>query len=107
MQKLIEFLTRPFRPSPNHKTLRANGRQMPYLEITTTQQPNQPLLIGIHGYGADEMQMKTLVNLAIDIPHTYIAPRALEKHPTGGYRWFPIEVTNDGIGLMSRQLQMH
>ncbi|MEM8863495.1 MAG: alpha/beta fold hydrolase [Chloroflexota bacterium] len=77
--------------SAGEKMIRLNGRKMPYLEIKVADQPKMPLIIGIHGFGANEQQMQTLVNISPDFDHTYIAPRALHPHPTGGYMWFDIE----------------
>ena len=77
--------------SAGEKMMRLNGRKMPYLEIKVADSSKQPLIIGIHGFGANEQQMQTLVNISPDFDHTYIAPRALYPHPTGGYMWFDIE----------------
>lgn len=75
----------------NEKVLRANGQKVPYLEIRASDRPKQPLIIGVHGFGANESQMQTLVNISPKAEYTYIAPRAPHPHPTGGFMWFDIE----------------
>ncbi|MEM7126553.1 MAG: dienelactone hydrolase family protein [Chloroflexota bacterium] len=55
-----------------------------------------PLIIGLHGYGINEMQMKTLVNVQLNQPFIYLAPRAPYIHPTGGYAWFPVDSISNG-----------
>ena len=74
-----------------------NGHKMAYLEINHANTSGQPLIIGVHGYGASETQMRSLVNIELPFAHTYVAPRALQKHPTGGFMWFPIEGTSVGF----------
>ncbi|MEM7799081.1 MAG: alpha/beta fold hydrolase [Chloroflexota bacterium] len=90
----------------DEKRLDVEDRQVPYLEIGVADQPKQPLLIGVHGFGANETQMKTLVNIELDQPVTYIAPRGSYAHPTGGYAWFPIEVQDGHILLDPKRLEV-
>ncbi len=79
---------------PYEKVMAIDGRRMPYLEIDVAEGAGHPLLVGVHGLGASERQMKTLVNITLDVPFTYVAPRALHNHPTGGYSWFPVTFDN-------------
>ncbi len=64
-----------------------------------------PLLIGLHGYGSDQRQIDTLVNVQLNGPYIYIAPRAPHAHPTGGFAWFPIDTTNGQINFRVEELQ--
>ncbi|MEL6448378.1 MAG: thioredoxin domain-containing protein [Pseudomonadota bacterium] len=48
------------------------------------------LIIGLHGYGADERQMASLVNVAPSVPHAYVAIRGFETVGARGYGWFPV-----------------
>lgn len=44
------------------------------IQVPSAGAPHQkpPLLIGLHGYGIDERQMKTLVNVPLDQPFIYL-----------------------------------
>ena len=70
-------------------------RELQLAANISSQKP--PLLIGLHGYGSDERQMKTLVGVELDQPFIYLAPRAPYPHPTGGYAWFPINVNTGAV----------
>ena len=95
MANLLQRVARVFNGrSPNEKRLTINGEKLPYLEITVPEGKGLPLMVGIHGFGANETQMQTLVNIAPPEPHIYLSLRAFFKHPTGGYAWFPIEIDN-------------
>ncbi|MEM9292888.1 MAG: dienelactone hydrolase family protein [Acidobacteriota bacterium] len=48
------------------------------------------LLIGLHGYGMDESQIATLVDIQPDFDHVYLAPRGFHQLPDGSHAWFPI-----------------
>ncbi|MEM7336542.1 MAG: alpha/beta fold hydrolase [Chloroflexota bacterium] len=98
MTQILEKLGRFFNGrSAQDKTLKVNGERLPYLEINVPEEKGVPILIGIHGFGADESQMQTLVNIKLSQPYIYIALRGFYKHPTGGFAWFPIEVDAGNI----------
>lgn len=68
--------------------------------------PQSPmLLIGLHGYGMDEHQIKTLINLDLDFPHIYIALRGFFNLEDGGQAWFPIQLVNDHIQAKAKELR--
>ncbi|MEM7705288.1 MAG: dienelactone hydrolase family protein [Pseudomonadota bacterium] len=48
------------------------------------------LMVGLHGYGMDEQQITTLVNIEPSTPHTYVAIRGFEALEPRGYAWFPV-----------------
>ncbi|MEL6342988.1 MAG: alpha/beta fold hydrolase [Myxococcota bacterium] len=53
-------------------------------------------IVGLHGYGADERQIASLVPLSLDAPVRYLAPRAPHPIHGGGYGWFPIANPAEG-----------
>ena len=53
------------------------------------------LIVGLHGYGIDQSQMGTLVNVRPAIPHVYVAVRGRYEAPEGGFGWFAVGL-NDG-----------
>jgi len=78
----------------------ADGTPLPVKEIHVPPQAATeplPLLIGLHGYGSDERQINTLVNLHVEQPYVYLALRAWHHLHDGGYAWFPLTKTDTGI----------
>lgn len=55
------------------------------------------LIIGLHGYGHDERQLQTLVNVAPEASNTYISVRGFFRSEDGGYGWFPISAGETGL----------
>ncbi len=55
------------------------------------------LIIGLHGYGMDERQIASLVNIEPESPHIFVAVRGFEQLESGGFAWFPIEPGNGGV----------
>ena len=53
------------------------------------------LIVGLHGYGIDQSQMGTLVNIRPATPHIYVAVRGRYRAPEGGFGWFAVGL-NDG-----------
>lgn len=82
-------------PYLTHKNAAVVGSSDYFMEIERTQQPNQPLIIGLHGYGSDERQMESLVALDVSVPHTYITLRAYDELDAGGYGWYPVRFDKD------------
>jgi len=77
-----------------------DDRSVVYREIVlsrTQKHKKAPLIIGLHGHGSNENQMETLVGLDIAQPHNYLAIRGFHKLDEGGYTWFSISVTQNGI----------
>ena len=83
-------------------------------EITTIRAPSGPwivetihrahaphetplLIVGLHGYGIDQRQMATLVNVRPDLPNIYVALRGRYPAPEGGYGWFAVGLDGDRI----------
>ena len=62
------------------------------------------LVVGLHGYGIDQSQMGTLVNVRPNLPHVYVAVRGRHAAPEGGYGWFAVSVTNDRIAFDADEL---
>lgn len=55
------------------------------------------LIVALHGYGMDERQIETLVNIEPDIDHVLIAPRGPYVADGGGHAWVPIEFVNGAL----------
>lgn len=47
-----------------------------------------PVVVFLHGYGADELDLPGLMNYLPDFP--WVSPRAPEASQYGGFAWFPI-----------------
>ena len=47
-----------------------------------------PVVLFLHGYGADERDLPGLMNYLPDLP--WVSPRAPEQSQYGGFAWFPI-----------------
>ncbi len=63
----------------------------------STEASSRPaLIIGLHGYGADERQIETLVNVEPSVRHTYVALRAPLSLPDRGFGWFPLRASGSG-----------
>lgn len=67
----------------------------PYLEIHASEDASPVLLIGLHGFGSDETQIASLVDLEPPFPFVYLAPRGWYTLTDGGYAWFPLERSGD------------
>ncbi len=96
------------RTEPDVWVAQINGQPLHVREIrlaSDISEQKPPLIIGLHGYGIDEMQMKTLVNIQLDQPFVYLAPRAPHIHPTGGYAWFPINVMDGTFQVDSAEMR--
>ena len=50
------------------------------------------LIVGLHGYGMDERQMRTLVDVVPARAHRYVAVRGFRALDGGGHAWFPVTV---------------
>ena len=57
------------------------------------------LLIGLHGYGMDERQIATLLNIDPGTPHVYIAPRGFVELDSHSRAWFDIQFEGHGIAV--------
>ncbi|MCW1250271.1 alpha/beta hydrolase-fold protein [Acaricomes phytoseiuli] len=58
-----------------------------------------PLLVLLHGYGADE---NDLMDLAGELPPEFAVASVRASHRAGpGFAWFPLAVTQDGSGGMN------
>ncbi|WP_298975116.1 alpha/beta fold hydrolase [uncultured Roseobacter sp.] len=55
------------------------------------------LIVGLHGYGASEPQIATLLPVELDFPHVYVAVRAPLALEDGGYAWFRFAAEAGGI----------
>lgn len=55
------------------------------------------LIIGLHGYGQNERQMQSLVNVEPEASNTYISVRGFSSLDDGGYGWFPISAGETGL----------
>ncbi|MEO0586535.1 MAG: alpha/beta fold hydrolase [Planctomycetota bacterium] len=64
---------------------------------------NRPaLVIGLHGFGIDETQVATLMQLELSFDHTYLAPRGFFTLDDGTHGWFPIGVDDQGVAIDMR-----
>lgn len=57
------------------------------------------LLLGLHGYGMDESQIATLVDVEPDFDHVYLAPRGFHELADGSRAWFPIEAADGTVSV--------
>ncbi len=57
-----------------------------------------PLLIILHGYGADERDLMALAAY-FDPRLRVISMRAPFDLPQGGHAWFPLEFTDEGVKI--------
>lgn len=64
--------------------------------------PNAPLLLLLHGLGADEHDLMSLAP-ALDDGWTIVCARAPRALPWGGYSWFDIEFTEQGRWIDEQQ----
>jgi phospholipase/carboxylesterase len=51
-------------------------------------EPGQPVVVFLHGYGADERDLPSLMNFLPDLP--WVSLRAPQTSQYGGYAWYPI-----------------
>lgn len=75
------------------------GRSIGYDIICDDRAPSRPatLVVGLHGFGADEQQLRTLVPLeAVGSPILYVALRGSWTVVGAGFAWFPVEEGTDG-----------
>ena len=77
-----------------------NGTDVPVLVVAENRVGEQKpaLLIGLHGFGIDERQMATLVNVRPDGPYIYVAPRGFHELDDKSRGWFDVSV-RDGRPL--------
>ena len=92
---MLTTLKKFFQPKQPLPFFEAAGETFSYLEVRTSPEPSPVLLIGLHGFGSDEAQIATLVNLELPFPFVYLAPRAWYTLTDGGYTWFPLEISGD------------
>ncbi len=70
-----------------------------HLVKPTTEKEPAPLLLMLHGYGANEYDLIGLAD-ALDARFTVISARAPLSLGNGGYAWFPLEFTDEGIKVL-------
>ncbi|MEO1028746.1 MAG: DsbA family protein [Pseudomonadota bacterium] len=80
---------------PGNSTVRTTGQAKTTDDITfriISQNKNTgvkpALIVGLHGYGHDERQMQTLVNVTPGGDYIYVSIRGLLPLAEGGYGWF-------------------
>ena len=101
--KQFDRLEQLFQPAKALPSFEVAGETFPYLEMHTSDVPSPTLLIGLHGFGSDETQLQTLVNLELAFPFVYLAPRAWYTLTDGGYAWFPLIQKADSFTLDEAQ----
>lgn len=70
-----------------------------HLVKPTTQKEPAPLLLMLHGYGANEYDLIGLAD-ALDSRFTTISARAPLSLGNGSYAWFPLSFTDEGIKVL-------
>ncbi|MFQ3598543.1 MAG: alpha/beta hydrolase [Chloroherpetonaceae bacterium] len=70
-----------------------------HLVKPTTQKEPAPLLLMLHGYGANEHDLMGLAD-ALDPRFTVMSARAPLSLGNGGYAWFPLAFTDEGIKVL-------
>ena len=102
---MLTQLKQLFQTKQNLPEFNVAGETFPYLEVHKSDTPSPVLLIGLHGFGSDETQIETLVNLGLDVPFVYLAPRAWYTLTDGGYAWFPLTKEGDEFRMDKAQHQ--
>lgn len=73
------------------ESIEVDGAVSTVRTIRVTEGPGpSALIVGLHGYGMDERQMRTLVDVAPVRAHRYVAVRGFEPLDDGGHAWFPV-----------------
>lgn len=87
MKLLLALLSLLFAPLVLAASPLLDDLPLAYLERAGNGQPDQPLVIFLHGYGADEQDLFSLVD---ELPqgYTYLSVRAPTATGQGGYQWF-------------------
>jgi hypothetical protein len=70
-----------------------------HLVKPTTQKEPAPLLLMLHGYGANEYDLIGMAD-ALDSRFTVISVRAPLSLGNGSYAWFPLAFTDEGIKVL-------
>jgi phospholipase/carboxylesterase len=82
-------------------TLQYRHRE-PQIPATDSQKP--PLLLLLHGLGADENDLFGLAPF-MDERFFIVSPRAPQTLPYGGFAWFELIIGPDGIGVSVKQFE--
>ena len=71
-----------------------NGTHVPVLLVAANRVAGTKpaLVIGLHGFGIDERQMATLVDVRPDGPYVYVAPRGFHELGDRSRGWFDVSV---------------
>ncbi len=77
-----------------------------HLVKPTTQKEPAPLVLMLHGYGANEYDLIGLAD-ALDARFTVISARAPLSLGNGGYAWFPLAFTDEGIKVLDTKSAIH
>ncbi|MDJ0752805.1 MAG: alpha/beta fold hydrolase [Ardenticatenaceae bacterium] len=103
LKKVSDFLTGR---EPDEHTIVLDGQSYHYRTLHVPDHPAESalLIVGLHGLGSTERQLKTLIPLALDRPFIYLSLQAFHPHPTGGYSWFPIEFSASGFEVERKVL---
>lgn len=68
--------------------------------------PAEPVVLLLHGYGADERDLPDLMNFLPGLP--WVSPRAPEKTDFGGFAWFgittPLDPSESEVGEATTKL---
>ena len=63
------------------------------------------LIAGLHGYGIDESQMRTLVAIEdLRRPYIYVAVRGFHDLGDNSYGWFPVSLDNGQLQITAQDL---
>ncbi|KQN42113.1 phospholipase [Pseudomonas sp. Leaf48] len=87
MLKFLALLTLLASAAVHAQTPLQSDLALKYLEQTTAESQNQPLVIFLHGYGSNEQD---LFGIKDDLPaqYTYLSVRAPMVIEEGSYQWF-------------------
>lgn len=105
MMSVLTRLRQLFQTKQALPEFKVGSETFPYLEVHTSSEPSPVLLIGLHGFGSDETQIETLVNLELAFPFVYLAPRAWYTLTDGGYAWFSLTREGDEFRVDKAQHQ--
>ncbi len=79
-------------------SVEARGETLPVRIIRLAEAEHAPLIVGLHGYGMDQGQIETLVNVEPVSDASFVAIQGPVPVDGGGHAWFPVD---DSSGLVA------
>ncbi|WP_298963370.1 dienelactone hydrolase family protein [uncultured Roseibium sp.] len=76
---------------PTTLSVEAGGKELTARVIRRAATDNASLIVGLHGYGMNEGQIETLVNVEPASSNSFVALRGPVPVEGGGHAWFPVD----------------